>query len=742
MPCSSEQPPSKGRRAAIFIKNWFLAAPIRFLILPWIVGIVWHGLHPIASVLTGDMKRARRWYIDENSLEPSHFTMNAPYDLILQTKYNPKKYDRSAEETVSTIKSLCHGLQVQQESGVHTTPVPCHRHSAQHYGRSFEIAKIVPLSAGITPVSEAIVLIVPPFLPFTASRVRTTATTRGGDSNEERRSEDKSRSQFQASLLQLVRRLSSPQTAPWLTKTVFVVSSVGSNDIIEVGANTTSSTGSASLSPILEETVESFLDAYLGKMPVHQQRHDYYHRQPQFGERLPLDFTGALIRNLIVLDLELFQSDNRPLPMDEEQEYEPETSELRILPQGRRGVLPNMDLTFAVRAIYDRTSPMLGQQQLHPKLKQKYKLVEMVVHPHSKKAKVWWTWLKDLGLPEQLHEWANKMLQLLSFEYVMALGPYPPHAPALDRGIDALTIQGVFVSATDEDDFDIDQGNMPRSKLSPQQYPLELVQKMEYVIRSLSNLHERLHHSTSLYLLPSTDRFIKHEEYLVPNLLLVVPLILRALLIVFHQDTDRQFRPDLTAAGQALAMCLAWTVTFSLLAPHITCTQSEMQSQDSVDLSWPIWFFVNYQPLVVYLLMILLALAWSRGRLWAQRLEQDLDARRSIQMAACLLAACIHIAIAFGHVSLAFPSALLWTPLLAFPAQAESGGVDEKGGRKASRARTLVRCLIKLIVFVATCPFVFLVPHVFTTYTVYVRFAYVPLHMLFSILLILPESAV
>jgi len=729
MPCSSEQPPSKGRRAAIFIKNWFLAAPIRFLILPWIVGIVWHGLHPIASVLTGDLKRARRWYIDENSLEPSHFTMNAPYDLILQTKYNPKKYNRTAEETVSTIQSLCHGLQQAQQESVHPTPVPCHRHSAQHDGRTFEIAKIVPLSAGITPVSEAIVLIVPPFLPFSASRIQ----TRGGDGNEERRSKDKSRSQFQASLLQLVRRLSSPQTAPWLTKTVFVVSSVGSN--------TTSLAVSASLSPILEETVQSFLDAYLGKMPVHQQDHDSYHRRPKFDERLPSDFTGALIRNLIVLDLELFQSDNRPLPMDETQAYEPETSELRILPQGRRGVLPNMDLTFAVRAIYDRTSPMLGQQQLHPKIKQKYKLVEMVVHPHSKKAKVWWTWLKDRGLPEQLHDWANKMLQLLSFEYVMALGPYPPHAPALDRGIDALTIQGVFVSATDEDDFDIEQGNIPRSKLSPQQYPLELVQKMEYVIRSLSNLHERLHHSTSLYLLPSTDRFIKHEEYLVPNLLLVVPLILRALLIVFHQDTDRQFRPDLTAAGQALAICLAWTVTFSLLALHITSTPSETKSQDSVDLPRLIWFCINYQPLLVYLLMIFLALTLSRRRLLARRLEQDLNARRSIQMAACLLAACIHIAIAFGHVSLAFPSALWWAPLLAFPAQAESGVVDDKGRRKASRARTLVRCVFKFIVFVATCPFVFLVPHVFTTYTIYVRFAYVPLHMLFSILLLLPESA-
>lgn len=776
-------------KAMVRIARWCLTSPMFVLLAPYVVGIVWHGLHPIASVLTGDMQRARRWYIDENSLDPTHFQSFAKYDLILQTKYSSFRTnkvdndDDKAYDDQTMITSLCHGIEVQQQQqqggGI---VVPCHRHITSASARTttgyrgFEIAKIVPLSAGLAPVGEAIVLVVPSFVPFSAAlRKKTTPDEpNAAETNATTASVavvDKSRAQFQASILQLIRRMASPQTTPWLAKTIFVVSPILSLLINETDVSHVANLPSAtsSMSPVLEATVESFLDAYIGRVPSPSQRCQH---RPRQNERLPLDYmSGAIVRNLIVLDLELFAPDQRRLP-DSEIEgytYEPQMSELRILPQGRRGLLPNMDLPFVVKAIFDRSN-MGALQQLTFMTKQKYTVVDTVVHPYHKRVKGWWEWLQQqqqrkTSVPKTgLPVWCRDLLNLLAFESVLAVGPYPPHAPALERGIDALTIQAVFCSATDADDFDQSTGNMPRTKLSPQQYPMELVEKMELVFRSLSNLHERLHHSTSLYLLTSKDRFVKHEEYLVPNLLLVIPLLVRAgLLVLFrnnnnNKEQQRPFRPDFVAAGQALAIAAAWAVAASALllvvprddfiAAAVAAAKESggggvvdddhRHGEDHPLLMVRIWR--DYQMALVYLgFLSSLAIVQKRTSL---RLS-NLDARQSIQFAACLLAAGIHVSIAFGHVSLAYPSALFWTPLLAFPAF--RGDIEDQKAATRSRiafAREAMTFLVKVCFFVATCPFVFLVPHVFSTYTPYVRYVYIPLHMLVGILYIAPGVAI
>lgn len=711
--------------------SWFLASPIRLLIVPYAAGLLWHGLHPISSVLTGDVTRPRQIYIDENSLDPSHFDMKgAAYDLIQQTRYNSKKYGFSAEKKSASIKSLCQGVRTFQNSSAFTF-VHCHRFYSDRQGISFEVAKIQPSSAGIVPDHEAIVLVVPAFEAFFAELIRTDMEMQAVNIN-------KSRWQFQASVLQLIRRLSSKRTSAWLAKSVLVVSPVVGSYVAE----DLESASQTSLCPILERTVESFLDVYLGKLYFqHIQR-------SRIDQRLPIDYTGAVLRNLIVLDLELFERENRHWPLNGTVDFPSEVGELRILTQGRRGILPNMDLTAMVRAVYERSSSMLGQQQLDQTVKKRYKLVKLVVHPHQKNVTAWLKWLDERGLPAQLREWTYKMLHLLAFEHAMVIGPYPPHAPALERGIDALTIQGVFPCATDEDDFDVDRGNTPRSKLSPQQYPLELVQKMEYVIRALSNLHERLHHSTSLYMLPSPDRFVKHEEYLIPTLLLIIPLVIRALLIVFHQDRGPHnlFWFDFFAAGQAIIVCLSMSLAlahkieafmvddksrsvewneridllmFSICAPWLKERLSRILNLLCSERGWYKTQFVALPELLSYIFV--LALISSHRCASALRLS-DVNARRSIQLATCILATCMHIAIAFGHTSLAFASAFLWTPLLAFPSQ------NWRRGR--SRNST------KVFLFFLSCPFTGLPLQLFLSHTVYCRYVYLPLHLLFSLLLL------
>ena len=109
----------------------------------------------------------------------------------------------------------------------------------------------------------------------------------------------------------------------------------------------------------------------------------------------------------------------------------------------------------------------------------------------------------------------------------------------------------------------------------------------------------------------------------------------------------------------------------------------------------------------------------------------DRKYQRCIQFVSCLLATYIHIGIAFGHVSLAYPSALVWTPLLAFPTyNYRQQDIDKRLG--------MISFYSKIIVFVITNPFAFLVPYVFPTYTPYVRYVYIPLHMLYCIQHIIP----
>lgn len=652
--------------------KWLMHRPTRAMLLLYCAGIVWHCLHPMVSVLTGHFDNPRRWYIDENSLDPNGLQLFGSYDLILQTKSKELRREHSAKN----INSMCDGL------SKFNIEIPCHQHS------SFEIAKISPYSAAVVPGSEAIVVVVPQFVPFTFALAK-----KRGRSDDP----DKSRPQLQASLLQFIQRLSTPQTSPWLAKTILIVAARHP----ELPGTFSDS------SQRMQQTVSSFLDVYLGGQEF---------ERSSTNQQLPTVFSGALIRNLVVLDLQLLERDTRPLPKSKEEleSYEPVTGELRILPQGRRGVLPNMDMVFAIRSVYERSRMMQAQYPLQGTSRKAFKMNHLVVHPFRKATLGWWKRVKET-LPEELHEWSGKMLHFLSFEYLMAFGPHPPHAPALDRGIDALTVQGVFLSSNDIDDRDV-AANRRTHKLSPQEYPLEMIHRLELVVRCLSNLHERLHHSTSLYLLPTPDRFIKHEEYLVPNLLLIIPLLIRAVAIVM--DTDKTLQPNVFAAAQAIGLAVLWTLLCSVLIDHGTT---------HLDLGIP--GLQNADLLAAYLVALVtlpsLVPSWSN-----RKFTSTINTRKTIQLAACIVAACMHVCIAFGHVSLAFPSALIWTPLLAFAPITDSP--------TAAVPRQVAFGLLKACLFALSCPFTFVVPFVFQGYTPYIRYICIPLHMLFSILFILP----
>ena len=304
-------------------------------------------------------------------------------------------------------------------------------------------------------------------------------------------------------------------------------------------------------------------------------------------------------------------------------------------------------------------------------------------------------------------------------------------------------------------------------------------------------------HSTSLYLLVSKDRFVKHEEFLIPNILLILPLLIRAILYIIFSDeqnndddgssdesdetkrsngttdtvstssstTDDENRNGVnltrtsstvitcnivtkqslrefsfTAIGQSLLISFVWTT----LACYLICYLIPLLPDDGDTKNMSVIEYIPYQyPMELLYGLFVLILAKvshmktsgssSSSSSSSSLLSCPLDRKyqRCIQFVSCLLATYIHIGIAFGHVSLAYPSALIWTPLLAFPTyNHRHEDMDKKVGT--------ISFFSAIGIFLITSSFTFLVPNIFPTYTPYVRYVYIPLHMMFCIQHIIP----
>jgi hypothetical protein len=195
-------------------------------------------------------------------------------------------------------------------------------------------------------------------------------------------------------------------------------------------------------------------------------------------------------------------------------------------------------------------------------------------------------------------------------------------------------------------------------------------------------------------LLTSPDRFVKHEEYLVPNLLLVIPLLIRAVLILSRGEGAGG---DLSSGCLVVAAAAIWTWTCQHLLPD-----------GLVDKALPLYVLGVYTVVVSF--MAHLFKRWSL---------------KSMQFVSCMVAAIIHVGLAFGHVALSFPSALFWTPVLAFP--------DMDPPKNELSLLWMMSVASQLTLVALSCPFVTVVPYLFPEFTSYLRYAVVPLHFLLTV---------
>lgn len=537
--------------------------------------------------------------------------------------------------TNEQYKTLCDGLATNNNTVVNLS---CYTHAD-----SFQMATVVPLSNAIDPTNEAVVFVIAP----------------------PKEGNNWSNSKIHASYIRTLQRLANPVETPWLAKT-FILISPTTND--------------SSSSSSLEDTVTDFLDAYLGSKQK-------YSRIPP----LPPQSCKAILRNLIVIDIHDQSSTSTKAAVSRTQQTNMINgqTDFSILPQGRRGALPNLDLVNLLGKIFGSTSFIRS-----------YSGSTFLAHGYTKQSKTWNEYLQTIFPPQaptttstwgkKAQQWANDMVNLGLFAYTMAIGPFPPHWPALDRGIDSVTIQASFRGVFNQDPT------------------LRFMECLETALRSLSNLHERLHHSFVLYWMPSPDKFVSHMEYFLPNVLVLVPLATRALGMIANGG---EIQLHLGAIGFSILVTISTMVSMLFISLGLDA----FDRKDD--------FARTNTCFLIFIVGILYVLKTKIVPDCKQEDEEKAKRiRSSFQFTACATAAYILAPIAFAHAALAYVPSMLLVPLIAFP----------NYGGKMGKFFLMFLC----VTWFVTLPPILLVPRILDTYTTFLRYAYIPLHVQVLLLII------
>jgi len=461
--------------------------------------------------------------------------------------------------------------------------------------------------------------------------------------------------ELHVAFLELVQRLASPHFSPWLAKTILLVSPTTAN-------------GS------LEATTRAFLEAYAGHYYANDEHYTTKTETEPWIEPLPPFISDAMIRTVLVLD-------GQPSTDPEQPKHE-----VRILSQGKLGVLPNMDLVFVSMIVFQRSAESKNARMNHADKS----TPTMFMHPYSAEARHWESFVKSFNetTSSDVEGWAIRLGNLVLFCRNLLIGPYGPHALALSRGIDAVTIQARYLTTNES---------------VVTSFAADYIQKLEILLHGLSNLHERLHHSTTLYLLPDPKTFVKHEEYLVPNLLLLIPAVLRAAFLGLR-DIDRFHLPVMGWLSCITLVASAW---MDLMVANIQ-DSTQRDTWWIVTCASCVWFF--------------------HRKMAGQALEPESNrtALQSAQLVSCLLAIYVHVPICFGHVALSYPSAFFWSPwvsLVSFE----------------TLYRNKLRILLGIVFLVVSWPPTFLLRMglLGTDCGPYIRFVCFPLHLVLSLSMVL-----
>ena len=282
-----------------------------------------------------------------------------------------------------------------------------------------------------------------------------------------------------------------------------------------------------------------------------------------------------------------------------------------------------------------------------------------------------------------------------------------PHASALNHGIDALTVEVRI------------PGDRVASSSAIHPHYADLTRCVEHLLRSISNLHERLHHSIAQYTMPSPSKFVSHGEYIYSGILVSLPMVVRAAQLALRDLKRFQFLHTGIVLG---SVCVA-----SSLISLWAISTDERREPEYCSSEWTshVMFFISY------LLVVVVArhqCEWAdvnNQKDHTHSINAADECRGSLRFLACLLGIYLHAPLLLANYSLGFASAVFWSPILATFVLPPSLHVLLLRKKLLLAFSIVVKCLFLF----ATSPPIVLVPRVFHgCYTPYVLGVYTPLH--------------
>lgn len=301
-----------------------------------------------------------------------------------------------------------------------------------------------------------------------------------------------------------------------------------------------------------------------------------------------------------------------------------------------------------------------------------------------------------------------------------------PHSSALQHGIDSLTIQ-VHIPNKKEASS---SSSSPSLSIHP--HYADLTRCLEHLLRSISNLHERLHHSVSQYLLPSPTKFVSHGEYIYPGVLISSPMVIRAATLALR-DVKRF---QVLFVGNVLACVALASFVVGMCVTSIEQLLLRMDAEKSTQhYEWMMnaVYFLSYAFVFFAGMMMMAREIRSKSgtvRKVTDAINEHEECRKSLRFIACLLGVYLHAPLLLANFSLGLPSAIFWSPLLGMFV------LSPWASAFLSRNRMIWQ-LLKIvggIFMVATSPPILLVPRIFPFYTTYVLGVYTSLHLLLMVL--------
>ena len=313
----------------------------KHLLLSFMAGLAWFVSTPTVSIITGENK-CRGIFTDEHQLDPRQYT-TPPYSarIMRQTfrmlPYSDEIPGHNMCDVLDFVGVHRKGENVTERIGSDCshTLFACHRHD------TFDVLKILPRMSPVAPV-EALVVVFPSSQAWIES-------------------------DFHLTMLNLIENM---RKKTFLSKAILFVSP---HDITAGYKEVSSHDG-------LEETVRTFLEAYGAA-------------EGSYTKQLPIDFTSFLIRQLLVVDLEV--------------DPEFKNSQFYILPQGRRGILPNLDFMSLAHSSF-RFNNVLGN--------------DIMIHPFDV---TWWDEIIEeyFHSKSRLNDWGKGLGNMIAFMISSAIGP-------------------------------------------------------------------------------------------------------------------------------------------------------------------------------------------------------------------------------------------------------------------------------------------------------------------------------